>query len=158
MKLKQYWLALKTAFYKELSWPITMRSTVCAVWIAFCPFVGLHTILAFFSSWLFSLNIAIVVGLSMLINNPWTMIPVYYFDYQMGLYWYFYVIGYIPENPLWLDSLLLYMQRHLLIPTFSLWAFIAGGIVVASIAAMITYTIFLWYAFFKVNSKARDQI
>ena len=157
MKLKQYWLSAKAAFYNELSWPVITWSSVCAVWIAFCPFLGLHTVLAFFCSWLFSLNIAIVLGLSMLINNPWTMIPVYYFDYRMGLYWYIYVVGYIPENPLWLQSVLMYMQKHLLIPSFSFWAFIVGGTVVASIAAILTYTIFVWYAFFKMDINARDQ-
>ena len=157
MNLMRYWLSMKTAFYNELSWSVMTWSSVCAVWIAFCPFLGLHTMLSFFCTWLFSLNIAIVLGLSMLINNPWTMFPVYYFDYQMGLYWYFYVIGYIPKNPSWLEPWLIYMQNHLFIPSFSLWAFIVGGIVVACVAALLTYSFFAWYALFRTSINTKDQ-
>lgn len=158
MKLKQYWQSVKTAFYTELSWSVLTWSSVCGIWIAFCPFLGLHTMLVFVCSWLFSLNVAVVLGLSVLINNPWTMLPVYYFDYQVGMYLYFYTIGQIPENPFWLQFVLIYMQKNLLIPSFSFWAFMIGGLFVATAAAVITYSFFIGYGFFKTDINAKDKV
>lgn len=156
MKLKQYLQSVKAAFYSELSWSVLMWSTVWGVWIAFCPFVGFHTALAFLCTWLFSLNIAIVLGLSVLINNPWTMVPVYYFDYRVGIYWYSTFVGHVPENPIFLQFAMQYIQNILLIPAFSFWSFIVGGLLVATIAAVMTYSFFIVYGLCCLRTTAKD--
>src|SRR5581483_10373754 len=51
------------------------------VYIAFSPFIGLHTVMTFIFVWLFGLNLAATFTASWLINNPWTMIPIYSTDY-----------------------------------------------------------------------------
>lgn len=46
------------------------------VFIAFSPFIGLHIISAFFLAWVLRLNtVAVVLGT--LLNNPWTMAPIF---------------------------------------------------------------------------------
>lgn len=157
MNLKRYWHSVKMSFYNELSWSVLIWSAFWGVWIAFCPFLGLHTALVFLCSWLFSLNISIVLGLSILINNPWTMLPIYYFDYWVGIYLYMQIIGELPENPFFLQNILVYMQKTLLIPAFSFWAFMVGGIAVATVAAFITYGFFIGYYFLRVSINAKGK-
>ncbi|MBI5137883.1 MAG: DUF2062 domain-containing protein [Nitrospirae bacterium] len=46
------------------------------VFIALSPLIGLHIVLAAASAWAFRLNpVALFVGV--LVNNPWTMVPLY---------------------------------------------------------------------------------
>jgi uncharacterized protein (DUF2062 family) len=143
--MANYWHSVKTAFRQELSWSKIVYSSAWGVWIAFCPFVGLHTALCFMVSWLLSLNVAILLGLSLCINNPWTMVPIYYFDYKVGHLLYDYFVGYSPKNPFWLESVVIYLQRYVHVPAFSFWAFIVGGTVTATIAAVFTWGIMRQY-------------
>jgi uncharacterized protein (DUF2062 family) len=54
------------------------------VFIAFCPLVGLHTILAVAVTWAFRFNpVAVMVGA--FINNPWTFVPIYGGGLWLGL-------------------------------------------------------------------------
>lgn len=54
------------------------------VFIAFCPLVGLHTVLAVAVTWLFRFNpVAVMVGA--FINNPWTFVPIYGGGLWLGL-------------------------------------------------------------------------
>jgi uncharacterized protein (DUF2062 family) len=54
------------------------------VFIAFCPLVGLHTLLAVVVTWMFRFNpVAVMVGA--FINNPWTMLPIYGAGLWLGL-------------------------------------------------------------------------
>src|SRR2546422_11400139 len=46
------------------------------VFLAFSPFLGLHTLLGLTLAFLFGLNrVAVLVGL--FVNNPWTLVPIY---------------------------------------------------------------------------------
>ncbi|MEX0848734.1 MAG: DUF2062 domain-containing protein [Candidatus Dependentiae bacterium] len=60
------------------------RSICLGIFIAFSPFVGLHTLMAFALCWLFSLNYPITVTVQLAINNPWTWVPVYGCGYGFG--------------------------------------------------------------------------
>lgn len=54
------------------------------VFIAFCPLVGLHTVLAVIVTWMFRFNpVAVMVGA--FINNPWTFVPIYGAGLWLGL-------------------------------------------------------------------------
>jgi uncharacterized protein len=55
------------------------------LYIAFSPFPGFHTIMILTFSWMFKLNLP-VMFLGAFLNNPWTMVPLYTFDYSLG-YW-----------------------------------------------------------------------
>ena len=150
MKIKTYWQSLKDALGKEQSTATLHASLLWGVWIAFCPFVGLHTALAFISSWIFSLNLAIVLGVSMFINNPWTMIPVYYADYKTGIFLHGLCNDYIQQillrNPQILSSLIEYIQTYISIPDFYLFPFLIGGITLACFATICAHCIFLAFS------------
>jgi uncharacterized protein len=46
------------------------------VFLAFSPFIGLHTFLGFVFAFLFGLNrVALFIGV--FVNNPWTLVPIY---------------------------------------------------------------------------------
>ena len=145
MNIKYYWQSVKTAFKNELSRYKILHSCTWGVWIAFCPFMGFHTLLCIVLSWTLSLNIALVLAVSMFINNPWTMVPIYYFDYRVGIYIYDYLLKKHPENPLWLETLINYIQQHIHIPAFSFWVFIVGGTVTATITAFATWVLLSCY-------------
>jgi uncharacterized protein (DUF2062 family) len=55
-------------------------------YIAFSPFLGLHTAMVFVLGWLSRLNIPIIMAATHVVNNPWTMVPIYSADYGIGYY------------------------------------------------------------------------
>lgn len=73
------------------------------------------------------------------------------------MYWYTQIVGAVPENPFFLQMVLVYMQKTLLMPAFSFWAFMVGGVAVATIAALGTYIFFIGYYFFKICINAKGQ-
>lgn len=119
-------------------------SCAMGAFIAFSPFFGFHTIMAIVLSWLFSLNSLIVFGVSLLINNPWTMVPVYLSDYFFGLMVHD-ALG-IPyfENPPFFNSLYYFFDQYLSMPVFYFWPFMIGGNLLSIIAFIVTYPIVLW--------------
>ena len=100
-------------------------SCCTGVYIAFSPFVGFHTIMVFLFSWLFALNAAIMFSVSLFINNPWTMVPVYGIDYIVGD-WLFNLLGIngVSWNPWWCYTLLTTYSSY---SGLSLGAFLVGG-------------------------------
>lgn len=52
--------------------------------IAFSPWLGLHILSAVLLAWLFRLNKVVVLTAS-LINNPWTIVPIYAFCLWLGI-------------------------------------------------------------------------
>jgi len=95
------------------------------VYIAFSPFIGLHTVMVFLFSWFFTLNTAIMFAVSLSINNPWTMIPVYGVGYVVGE-WLFKLVGIdsVYWNPWWYNLLLKTSHYY---ANISLWPFLIGG-------------------------------
>ena len=71
-------------FMQEKSAYKLAASCALGAYIAFSPFVGLHTAMVFALSWLFTLNSTVTWAVSVAINNPWTMVPVYFSDYMVG--------------------------------------------------------------------------
>jgi uncharacterized protein (DUF2062 family) len=62
-------------------------SFAVGVFIAFCPLVGLHTVLAFFLIWLLRLNM-LALFLGAFVNNPWTMFPIMGSSLWLGIVLY----------------------------------------------------------------------
>jgi len=60
-------------------------SFAVGVFISINPFYGFHTMLAIVLSFLFKLNKAATI-IGTLLNNPWTMLPIYYIDYKIGAF------------------------------------------------------------------------
>lgn len=55
------------------------------VFIAFAPHIGLHTASVLGLAWLFKMNLPIMMA-GALVNNPWTIIPIYGFCLCLGNY------------------------------------------------------------------------
>ena len=117
-------------------------SVSLAVFIAFSPFVGFHTAMVFLFSWLFALNAAVLLAISMLINNPWTMVPIYAADHVVGDH-LFYLCGIdgMNLNPDWVCSLNEWIAHYTGLEGISFWAFLAGGNVLSIALAMTIYPI-----------------
>ncbi len=114
-------------------------SLALGTYVAFCPFIGFHTVMMLFFSWAWSLNGPLMICFSYLINNPWTMIPVYFFDYWVGTKL---IIFFGLENMqepafmIWINNLL---QAYFKEISISGWAFLIGGNLVGLVAGIITY-------------------
>lgn len=117
-------------------------SVSLAVFIAFSPFVGFHTVMVFLFAWLFTLNAAVLLAISMLINNPWTMVPIYAADHVVGNH-LFYLCGIdgMNLNPDWICSVNSWISHYTGLEGISLWAFLVGGNLLSVVLAITTYPI-----------------
>jgi uncharacterized protein (DUF2062 family) len=110
------------------------------VYIGISPFPGLHTVMTFAFAWFFAVNLAVLLAVSMVINNPWTMLPVYSFDHLFGTWIFKYLqVDYLALDPAWMASLNLFLKEHTGITGISPIAFLVGGNVFAIVMAVISY-------------------
>lgn len=127
------------------------------IYIAFCPFVGFHTALVFLFAWLFALNFAVMLSVSMLVNNPWTMVPVYgaghlFGDWVLSLFG----INHYEWNPSWITSLNAWAHQAIGLHGFSFWAFMIGGnILGVALGAMCYPVIKPFFAALKQRGKEK---
>lgn len=86
-------------------------------YIAFSPFLGLHTIMVFICAWVFRLNLTMMLAVSMGINNIWTLVPIYMADYVFG-YWFCNKVLHLNFSSLnhWLNTVFLPIIEY--IPSF----------------------------------------
>ena len=104
------------------------------LFITMTPTLGFHTILAIALAALFRRNkIAAIIGAW--INNPFTLFPIYYYTYRLGLW-----ILNKPPHRLRPESLkdMFHLSRGIIVP---LWI---GGLVVGLISSIIGYYLILW--------------
>jgi len=106
------------------------------IFIAFSPTIGLHMISCLAIGWLFRLNTLVIITAS-LVNNPWTMVPLYGFCTWFGLK----ITGQHASVPRisW-NELTLANSYEVLKPY--LWSYVAGTLILGSIAACISYFAF----------------
>lgn len=122
----------------------------CAIgtYVGFSPFpfpFG-HTSLVFIFSWLLGINISATWLISMVVNNPWTMIPVYSLDYGFG-YWLLHsYYGMSPNNPCWMSSVNGFLKDFISMPDICFWSFMAGGNLLGIAIGAMIYPI-AYYAF-----------
>lgn len=120
---------LKRLVYKERS-PHKLALSFCVgVYIAFSPFLFLHTIMIFLFSWLFALNGTVTFAAAYGVNNPWTMVFIYSADYVMGTWFFTHVldVNSLHINPRWMAFINEPLQSYLGIEGVSFWAFMIGG-------------------------------
>lgn len=112
------------------------------VFIGISPLIGLHTVMTFLFAWLFSLNVAALFAVSVFINNPWTMVPVYSLDHLFGTWFFrFLHIDYVQCDPVWLESCNIFLKNHTGISGLSLTAFLVGGNILAIVVSIIVYPV-----------------
>ena len=97
----------------------------------FCAFmpIPLHTLLAALLAVVFSSNILLSIAL-VWVNNPITMVPIYYYIYKLGSY----IIG-MELDPNFVFTLE-YILENLTTTTVALWV---GGLIISPIAAILGY-------------------
>jgi uncharacterized protein (DUF2062 family) len=141
--LKKQLLALYTLFANHELCAHRLTVSVCwGVFIAFSPFVGLHTVMVFFFGWLFSLHTSVLLIVSMFINNPWTMIAIYGIDHWFGkILCDFFGIDHTFFAPTFLQSWNQWLFSYLAMTEFSLGAFLFGGNVLGFACALLSYPV-----------------
>ncbi len=112
------------------------------IYIGISPLVGLHTVMVFFFGWMFALSIPVLFTVSMMIHNPWTMMPVYALDHLFGK-WLFTCldIDYLQWDPIWVESCNAFLKEHTGITGLSLSAFFIGGNLLAIGTSVMLYPI-----------------
>lgn len=127
-------------------------------YIAFSPFLGLHTVMVFLFVWLFRLNFTVTFAAAYLVNNIFTAVPVYAADYFFG-YWFVHNVTQLDLQKL--NNFLAKPLHILFLPFVSLWTFLAqyipysGNIVDSTSHFLETYVCFskpcLWSFFIGGN-------
>lgn len=136
---------LRTKFEKLLFYEKSPKKVALAcgmgVYIAFSPFIGLHTIMLIASGWLFNLNIPLLLAVGYVVNNPWSMIPLFAAGYGIGYVVLHTWLG-LPiadANPWWMTTVNDYVHYYLGIKQVSFWAFMLGANVLGIILGIVTY-------------------
>ncbi|MFH1461596.1 MAG: DUF2062 domain-containing protein [bacterium] len=129
--LKKIKNTLKNALTQGWSVEKLTLSFCLGIYIAFSPFPGVHTIMMFIAKWLFKINFPILF-IATSINNPWTMIPFYTFDYTFG-YWFLH--KFIGFNPGWSIPLAKIFGSG----KICVWSFFIGGNLLGIGIALLSY-------------------
>lgn len=78
----------KTAYKRSYLWTFRGTTIVPAlfwgVWVAMLPIVGIQMLVVFFLAFILRANLPIIIALQW-ISNPFTMGPIYFADYQIGM-------------------------------------------------------------------------
>lgn len=139
--IKNLFKTLYSQLKSDLHCPHKMALSICmGIYIAFSPFIALHTVMVMLAAWLLPLNGAVMFAISNVINNPWTLIPVYGLDYLCGqTIFYWLGIDGAALNPEWMNGINTYMQNYIALPHFSFWTFMVGGNVLGILVAVCAY-------------------
>lgn len=118
-----------------------------AIYVAFSPFLGLHTAMIIVISWLFRLNFPIMLAVTLLINNPWSMVPIYGIDYFFGQWLLeLLAINHYAYNPAWITMINERLVMALGHGNISLLAFLVGGNLLGLLFALIAYPLIKYMA------------
>ena len=129
-------LVLKERSPKKLALSFAM-----GVYIAICPFIGLHTAMIFAFAWMFRLNTAVTFATGYIVNNPFSLVPIFAADYGFG-YWLLHKVFHFKTqdiNPSFVKYVNDFLYAKLGIPRACFWSFIIGGNLLAVILAIIAY-------------------
>lgn len=106
------------------------------VFVAFSPTIGLHIISCITLAWIFRLSKFVILTASF-INNPWTIVPLYGFCIWLGVK----ITGAAVAVPhiAWND--LSIANAYGILKPY-LWPYVAGTLLVGSVAAVVSYFLF----------------
>lgn len=115
--------------------------------IALSPTIPLQTPMAFALSWIFRLNPTVVVTTLYIINNPFTMIPIYVVDYMFGVWFFekFLRFDIIKYNPSWVEHFNIFLSKYIDLKKylagseFCLWCLLMGGLILSGAISIIIY-------------------
>lgn len=138
-------------------------SFALGVFISFAPIIPLQTPVVVILSKALRLNATVATTTLWLVNNPFTLVPIYVLDYVVGSWLLVNVMGLPVEqyNPVWIDRFSQYLnkfidtQKYLGTTTLCFWCLLVGGFVVALAAAILVYPFV--YKFFKYIIAKREK-
>lgn len=147
-KIKNFFLSL---FSKEPSPHKLALAFSLGVYIAISPFPGFHTLMVFLFSWVLGLNFFVMFAVNTVVNNPWTMVPVYAADYMCGDAICYSLFGhnFNTFNPAWMNWFNSMIAHYVGMQEISLCSFLIGGNVLGIFCALISYPI-VRYIFLKI--------
>ncbi len=130
----------KLLFYEKSPKKVAIACAL-GVYIAFSPFIGFHTMMLIASGWILNLNIPLLLAVGYIVNNPWSMIPVFASGYGLGYLilhtWMEWPIT--ASNPGWMSTINEYVHYYVGIPDVSFWAFMLGANLLGIVLGVITY-------------------
>ncbi len=116
--------------------------------IGLSPTIPFQTPLIFLTSWLFRLNTAVNFAAVYLVNNPFTLIPIYVIDYAIGLWFFEKLLGVslVPYNPWWVEKMNTFISKYIdlekyLGSAFCIWYLLFGGVVFGLLVSLPLYPI-----------------
>jgi uncharacterized protein len=89
--------------------------------------------------WIFRLNKLVILTASF-INNPWTIVPLYGFCIWLGMK----ITGEDRAVPRIAWDQLSFENSYIVLKPY-LWSYVAGTLIVGSVAAVISYFLFYWF-------------
>lgn len=113
---------------ERLSWSFCL-----GLYIAFSPFPGMHSVMMLGSMCIWNLHFP-TLFIATSLNNPWTMIPFFSFDYAFG-YWFLHSM--LGINPSWTLSLAKIFGSG----KICVWSFLIGGNVLGVASALLCYPV-----------------
>lgn len=143
--LKAYFerLLLSERSYQKLAASFTVGT-----FIALTPTIPFQTPLLFLVSWLCRLNATVTFAAVYLVNNPFTMIPIYVVGYAVGIWFFEGLLGWslVSYNPAWVAKLNEFLSRYIDIKKylgsdFCLWYLLFGGFLFALMVCIPLYPI-----------------
>jgi uncharacterized protein (DUF2062 family) len=151
-RIKQFFINL---VLKERSSTQLALSFCMGIYIAFSPFIGLHTIMTFVIVWALGLNLAVTFAGSCLLHNPWTTIPIYGIDYLFGEWLLRKICGLdtLSLNPSWMALVNEPIQKYLGLSNVSFWSFMVGGNILGIVSGLALYPIMK-----RIFAKLVDQV
>lgn len=155
-RIKEY---LKKLVMQERS-PHKLALSFCvAIYIAFSPFILMHTPLVFIFSWLMKLNLPMTFAVAHLVHNPWAIVPIYCSGYLVGDWLMHSALQFNSHslNPSWMGLINGYLSKYLGMSDISLAAFLVGCNVLGLILGLTLYPI-MKYIFTKYLQKPSSLV
>lgn len=121
------------------------RSIALGLYLAFSPFVGLQTWIAFPLAPLLRANVAVAIIVLYAVSNPWAFIPIIVFNYMFSEWLIEGVLGYdlTPYNPVWMEwvnaKIGPYLYSWLGVDELCFWCFFIGSNIVALVITLAMY-------------------
>ncbi|MBA3751247.1 DUF2062 domain-containing protein [Candidatus Dependentiae bacterium] len=127
--------------------PARLSASFCVgTFIAILPVIPFQTPGLFVVCWLFSLNLAVTFAATYLVNNPFTLIPIYIMDYAFGVWFFKNLLGWNLDryNPWWVEKGNDFLSQYIDIKKylgsdFCIWYLVLGGFVLAALVSVILY-------------------
>jgi uncharacterized protein (DUF2062 family) len=137
------------------------RSVSIGLFAAFSPYLGLQTWIIFPIAWALSSNIPVAMIVLYTVNNPWTIIPIFVFDYAVG-YWLTETLlglnlgAYNPGWMEWVNTKLgNLLSGYVDVGDICLWCLVIGGTLVASAISLAAYP-FVYRFFDRIIQKRKE--